>query len=92
MKLAHVEHSTRQLTRHLGLSENLELLDRAWETEIGPLSKLARIIAIDKEALVVEVGSAPAMQELSLRRKELLRRINRHFPTPFIKCLTLRIV
>jgi hypothetical protein len=52
----------------------------------------ARIVAVDRDALVVEVDSAPAMQELSLRRKELIRRINRHFPSPLIKCLTLRIV
>ena len=92
MALAHVENGVQTITRQLGLSEHLSLLDRAWEAELGSLTRLARIVAVDRDALVVEVDSAPAMQELTLRRKELVRRMNRHFPSPFIKCLTLRIV
>jgi hypothetical protein len=88
----HIQSSTQTITRELGLSESLALLDRAWEAEVGGLTKLARIVALDRESLVVEVNSSPAMQELTLRKKELVRRINRHFPTPFIKWLTLRIV
>ena len=90
--LAPVERGTQRLVQRLGLSEHLFMLDRVWESELGGLARLARIVAVDREALVVEVDSAPAMQELSLRRKELIRRINRHFPSPLIKCLTLRIV
>ena len=90
--LTHIQGSTQSVTRELGLSQSLALLDRAWEAEIGGLARMARIVAIDRESLVVEVDSAPAMQELTLRKKELVRRINRHFPTPFIKWLTLRIV
>lgn len=90
--LAHIQKSTASLVRHLGLSEQLVLLDHAWEAEIGGLARLARIVALDRDALVIEVDSAPAMQELTLRKKELIRRMNRHFPVPFIKCLTLRIV
>ncbi len=90
--LAHIQKSTNRVVRQLGLSDNLALLDRAWEAEIGGLARMARIVAIDREALVVEVDSAPAMQELTLRKKELIRRMNQHFPVPFIKCLTLRIV
>jgi len=92
MALAHIEQGVQRITQQLGLSENLALLDRAWEAELGGLTKLARIIALDHDALVVEVISAPAMQELYLRKKELIRRINRHFPSPFIKWLNLRTV
>jgi predicted nucleic acid-binding Zn ribbon protein len=90
--LTHIQRSTQTVTRGLGLSESLALVDRAWESEIGGLASMARVVAIDRDALVVEVDSAPAMQELTLRKKELVRRINRHFPDPFIKWLTLRIV
>ena len=90
--LAHIERGTHRLIQKLGLSEHLSMLDHAWESELGGMAGMARIVAIERDVLVVEVDSAPAMQELSLRRKELIRRINRHFPSPLIKCLTLRIV
>ena len=89
--LTHVEQGAKRLTQHLGLSEHLAMIDRAWEAEIGGLKKVARVVALDREALVVEVDSAPALQELTLRRKELIRRLNRHFPSTMISCLTLRI-
>ena len=91
MALAHIEHGARRLTQRLGLSENLAQLDRAWEAELGGLAGLARIVALDRASLVVEADSSPAMQELSLRRKELVRRLNRHFPEEFIKHITVRI-
>lgn len=90
--LTHIQRGAHHLTQQLGLSDQLAFLDRAWEAELGGLARMARIIALDREALVVEVDSAPAMQELSLRKKELIRRINQHFPSPVIKWLNLRIV
>ena len=86
-----IERSAKSLTRYLGLSDHLSLIDQAWEAELGGLQKVAKIVALDRDALVVEVASAPAMQELTLRRNELIRRLNRHFPSPVIKCLNLRI-
>ena len=91
MALAHIESGARALTRQLGLSDNLAMLDRAWESEVGGLARLARILALDRNALVVEADSAPAMQEISLRRKELVRRLNRHFQEEFIKQIVVRI-
>ena len=91
MGLSHVERGVQRITEKLGLSDNLALLDRAWESELGGVAKLARIVALDRESLVVEAESAPAMQEISLRRQELVRRINRHFPEEFIKQITVRI-
>lgn len=66
------------------------MIDRAWEAEVGGLAKFARIVAVDRESLVVEVNSSSAMHELALRKKELVRRMNQHFHPPFIKWLTLR--
>jgi hypothetical protein len=79
------------LFRKMGLGTNLALLDRAWESEIGSLAASARIVAIDNAALVVEVNSSVAMQELNLRRQELLRRMNRYFPDRFLKQITVRM-
>ena len=66
-------------------------LSLAWEAEMGGWSRLARVVALDRFSLVVEVDSSPALQELSLRRQELVRRLNRHFEAPFIKHITVRM-
>jgi hypothetical protein len=89
--LQHVQQGTQRLVRQLGLSDNLAMLDRAWQAELGGLSKLARIVALDRSALVVEADSAPAMHEISLRRMELVRRLNKHFPETFISQITVRV-
>jgi len=89
--LKHVHQEAQDLTRQLGLSECLILLDRAWEAEVGRLAEWARIVALDRSALVVEVDSSPAMQELTLRRRELVRRLNRHFPEEWVKQITVRM-
>ena len=89
--LTHIQRGAQTLTRRLGLSENLSQLDRAWDAELGGLARLARIVALDRASLVVEADSSPAVQELTLRRKELVRRLNRHFPEELIKHITIKI-
>jgi hypothetical protein len=55
------------------------------------MAGMAKIVALDNQALLVEVTSSPAMQEITLRRKELLRRMNRYFKDPFIKDIQVRM-
>jgi hypothetical protein len=79
------------LTRKLGLQGELALLDRAWEREAGTLGDQAVVAALDNQVVVIEVRSSAAMQDLSLRRRELVRRLNAHFPTPWIRDLSVRL-
>jgi hypothetical protein len=76
--------------QRLGLSTDLSLLEKAWQAEVGGLGSYARIRAIDRFSLVVEVDSPVALQELSLRRRELVRRLNTHLGGPRLQNLTLR--
>ncbi len=91
MALQSIRKDAKDVTERLGLTEHLVLLDKAWQAEAGALETVARPIALQHWSLVVEVDSAPAMQEITLRRKELLRRLNRHFPSPRLKNITLRV-
>jgi hypothetical protein len=91
MAIEAIQQDAPALFQTLGLSQNLALLDRAWETEIGPMARLAKIVAIEKRALIVEVVSSAAMQEINLRRQELIRKLNRHFKDPFVKQITVRM-
>jgi hypothetical protein len=90
MALASADTTISRLTQELGLSTDLVLLEKAWQAEVGGLGVYARIRAIDKKSLVVEVDSPVAFQELSLRRRELVRRLNTHLSTPRLLHLTLR--
>ena len=83
--------NTKRLCRQLGLREDLALLDTAWEAEIGAMAGMAKIVALENRSLLVEVTSSPAMQEITLRRKELLRKINRHFSDPFLKDIQVKM-
>jgi hypothetical protein len=80
-----------ELFKRMGLTPELALLERAWDAEMGSWGTMARLAAIDKGSLVVEVTSSPAMQEISLRRRELVRRLNRFFPSPVVRHLTVRM-
>jgi len=89
--LASIAQDLRGLSQKLGLSSDLLMLENVWDRELGRMSQFARISAIEKACLVVEADSSAVMQEISLRRQELVRKINKHFPVPFIQHITVRI-
>jgi hypothetical protein len=91
MALQSISEPAQIFCRKIGLSEELALLEQAWEAEAGGLAGVARVVAIERNALIVEAASAPAMQELNLRRREMVRRVNRHFAKPFLTQLFVRI-
>ena len=91
MSLSPLSKDAQRLMGRLGLNESLAVLQRAWEAEMGAFSDQARIVAIENRALIVEVFSSPALQEMSLRRRELLRRINRYFEDPFLHQITVKM-
>ena len=91
MALAPIGQEVQEFSKRLGLSAELAILEHAWNRELGHLSSDARIVALHASALVVEVNSHVVMQEVSLRRRELVRKINRHFPAPMIEQISLRM-
>jgi len=67
------------LKRELGLNEKMFAVLKIWEKELGPLAKNCEIAKIKKDEIFVEVASNAHLQELTMRRKELIRKINQHF-------------
>ncbi len=91
MAFCSIESQAPSLFKKVGIGSHLALIDRAWAAELGPLASVTQIVAIERGALIVETSAAAVIQELSLRRKELIRRINRYFPEPFLKTVTIRM-
>lgn len=91
MALSTLTEDIQQVTRRFRLSSDLSLLEHAWEREIGAMSGRVRLHALDGSTLVVEALSSAALQETVLRRRELLRRLNAHFATPWLQQITVRM-
>ncbi len=91
MALAALSPLVERLQSKFGLEGSLPVLEMAWQQETGTWGSSVEMAAVDNGVLVVEAKSAAAMQELSFRRKELLRRLNKHFPKPWIHNVTVRL-
>ncbi len=91
MALETLEKDVMAFSQASGLARELLLLDRAWEKEMGGLAQQAKVIAVDRTTLVIAAPSPVVRQELHLRKKELLRKLNAHFQRSWITNLTFRI-
>ncbi len=91
MALAPIAQEVRSISQKLGLSSDLTMIERAWALEIGALQDVARIAALDNASLIVEADSHAVMQEVSLRRRELVRKLNRHLAAPVLRQIVVRI-
>ena len=59
MALASIAQSAREISKKLGLTSDLLLLDHAWNIEAGNLREFSRITALDHSSLVIEeIGRA----------------------------------
>lgn len=80
------------LKKNLGLDEKTYALFKIWEKELGSLSKSAEIAGLKNGRLVVEVASSAHFQELTLRKRELTKKINQYFGSEkFIKEIKLKL-
>lgn len=67
------------LRQQLGLNEKSYAIIKIWEKEIGNIAKDAVLTGIKGGILIVEVTSNVHLQELSLRKREILRKMNQYF-------------
>jgi predicted nucleic acid-binding Zn ribbon protein len=73
------EEIIQALRRQLGLTDDLFVAAQIWEKELGALAPAARVVAIKKGVLIVEVASSAHFQELNLRKRSLVEKINQYF-------------
>ena len=91
MALAALSPVIERFKSQFGLEGSLKVLELAWQNEMGAWGGMVELSALDNGSLVIEARTPSAMQELSLRRKELIRRLNAHFPKPWIRNLSIRL-
>jgi len=69
------------IKQQLGLNEDFLTVIKLWDNVLGSLAKHAVITGYKKGQVFVDVSSSAHMQELILRKKELMRKINQYFGT-----------
>ena len=82
----------RDLTRDLGLSKRLREYDAvgAWAVVVGRhIAGVSEATGIRNGVLVVRVSKAPWRQELLLRKKELIEKVNDHLGETIVRDITL---
>ncbi|MGA2090744.1 MAG: DUF721 domain-containing protein [Endomicrobiales bacterium] len=67
------------LRAQLGLDENISTVIAIWEREMGAQSRHVKLAGFKKGQLIVDVSSTAHMQEISLRRREIINKINQYF-------------
>ena len=70
----------------LGRSLNrLMVLDYVWEKLIGNKGRFWILEAVKKDTLYVRVKASVARSELTARKSQLIKELNKHFESPWIK-------
>ncbi|MFH1368992.1 MAG: DUF721 domain-containing protein [Elusimicrobiota bacterium] len=67
------------LKRQLGLDEKMFTVLKIWDRELGPLAKHLKIVGVKNGQLIVEAESNVHLQEATVRRREIIKKINQHF-------------
>ena len=63
----------------------LMILDYVWGKLVGSKSRFWVLHAVKKDILYVQVKASVAKNELTGKRRELIRELNKHFESPWIK-------
>jgi hypothetical protein len=69
--------------------ENLMILNSVWKEEMKEFLDYCEIDSIDKRTLILRVKNSVIKNELFMRKDEILKKINKHFNSPFIKDIKL---
>ena len=72
------------LRRGLSVSR-LGLLDRAWESLYGHKKKLWTLEGVQRGILFVRASSAAAKHDLLMRSPQIVKELNKHFESAWIK-------
>jgi uncharacterized protein YdcH (DUF465 family) len=78
MPFTRSEDIINSLKQRLGLDDKMYAVMQAWEREAGAYAPYAVLAGIKKGTLVVDVTTSVHFQELTLRKRELMHKINQY--------------
>lgn len=68
-----------------GTLNRLMILDYVWNEQVGAKARFWVLKAVQKDTLFVQVKASVAKNELNARQSQLIRELNKHFDSPWIK-------
>lgn len=69
--------------------ENLVILKAVWEKEMEGFKKYCELEGVEKNFITVKAVNSVVASELFLRRDEIVRSLNKHFRSKWIKGLRI---
>ena len=79
MAFSRIDEFMHIVTRQLGIDDTTLAIVKIWDIELGPLAAHAKLMGVKEGHLLVEVTSSTYLQEITLRRTAILKKINQHF-------------
>jgi hypothetical protein len=78
--------------RRAGMSrDRFAILGGIWHKEAGAFARHWKLEAVKGPTVHVRVTSSASGQELAIRSKELLKSLNKHFSSPWIKAIRFKV-
>jgi predicted nucleic acid-binding Zn ribbon protein len=65
--------------RQLGLDDETLAIIKIWDKELGPLAKKVKLVGVKSGVLLAEAEASAYIQEVTMRRMEILKKINQNF-------------
>ncbi|WP_347244301.1 DUF721 domain-containing protein [Thermogutta sp.] len=76
----------------VGETQSARELQAAWQETVGPpLDELSRVVRLSRGKLEVVVSHSAAVQELTFRKHEILRRLQQRWPQKAIRDIRFRV-
>ncbi|MFH0807176.1 MAG: DUF721 domain-containing protein [Elusimicrobiota bacterium] len=75
----------KKLLESYGIKEENYALYDIWNKELGKLSKKIRMIGISGDTILVQTDHPAYKQEVRIRKKEFIKKINGHFGHEMVK-------
>ena len=79
MTLTKASNILKELLRRYGLTEDIYALYDIWDKEAGKISKQAKMMGKRGKTLLIRAENSVYKQEIRLRKKELIKKINGNF-------------
>ncbi len=90
----HISEVVAEILARSGVAETQSAreLQAAWHEIVGaPLNELSRAVKLSRGKLEVVVTHSAAVQELTFRKREILRRLQERWPQKVIRDIRFRV-
>jgi Dna[CI] antecedent DciA-like protein len=71
--------------------DRVAILQAIWEREVGAYAAHWKLEGVRRGVVFVRARSSAAAQELSMRSRELVRNLNKHFRVPWLKAIKFKV-